>query len=242
MAEWFKSWFDCSYYHMLYDKRDENEASTFLEKLANKLSFNENLKVLDLACGKGRHSIALNKLGMNVVGLDLSSASIEFAKKHENESLKFFVHDMRLAFPEAEFDIVFNLFTSFGYFQNIEENIQVLQNIHQSLNQDGLLIIDFMNAIKVKNNLIESETIIKNNCEFHINRKIDNGKIIKTILVKDGNRTLQFEESVQAFSLNQFTDLFFKSNFLLEHVFGDYNLSNFAENSSPRLIMVCRKL
>ena len=109
--KWFESWFDTTYYHSLYKNRDESEAKLFVSKLVHFLSPIKGTKVLDLACGKGRHSITLNKLGMNVLGVDLSQNSILKAKDFENETLKFEVHDMRKTIENHSFDIIFNLFT-----------------------------------------------------------------------------------------------------------------------------------
>src|SRR5690606_34846729 len=99
----------------LYQNRDEEEAAIFIEKLIAVTELKKGAKILDLACGKGRHSIQLNKLGFNVIGIDLSVNSIARAKKYENETLRFAVQDMREAIAGEKFDAIFNLFTSFGY-------------------------------------------------------------------------------------------------------------------------------
>ncbi|MFI0492366.1 SAM-dependent methyltransferase, partial [Flavobacterium sp.] len=114
---WFASWFDTPYYHILYKERNDHEAQIFMDNITHYLNLPENAKVLDLACGKGRHSIYLNQLGYEVVGADLSENSIAEANKSQNETLKFQVHDMRETFDD-KFDAIFNLFTSFGYFEN----------------------------------------------------------------------------------------------------------------------------
>ncbi|MBC7524978.1 MAG: methyltransferase domain-containing protein, partial [Flavobacterium sp.] len=113
---WYASWFDSPYYHILYKDRNYREAQIFMDNLTRYLNLPEKAKVLDLACGKGRHSIYLNQLGFEVTGVDLSENSILEAKKNENESLHFNVHDMRNPFHQ-KFDAIFNLFTSFGYFE-----------------------------------------------------------------------------------------------------------------------------
>ena len=118
---WYASWFDTPYYHILYKDRDHEEAQLFIDNLNQYLNIAEDAKVLDLACGRGRHSIYLNKLGHNVIGADLSANSINYAKQYENENLKFVVHDMREPFVE-KFDTILNLFTSFGYFPNEKDN------------------------------------------------------------------------------------------------------------------------
>ena len=118
--QWFEEWFDTPYYHILYNNRDYNEAENFLNLLTDFLKFKKNSKIIDLACGKGRHSVYLNKLGYDVLGLDLSEQSISFDKQFETESLKFQVHDMRNAIESEPVDAVFN------FFINVKNNIFLL--------------------------------------------------------------------------------------------------------------------
>ena len=124
-SSWFASWFDTPYYHILYKDRNYREAQIFMDNLTHYLNLPEHAKVLDLACGKGRHSIYLNQLGFRVLGVDLSENSIEIANKNANDTLNFKVHDMREPIKE-QFDAVFNLFTSFGYFENDDDNLKIL--------------------------------------------------------------------------------------------------------------------
>ena len=101
---WYKDWFNSKYYHLLYKNRDHNEAALFLDNISNEFK-NKNAKILDVACGKGRHAKYLNNLGFDVTGIDLSVNSIKYAKEYENQKLKFHQHDMRNIFDENNFDI-----------------------------------------------------------------------------------------------------------------------------------------
>jgi 2-polyprenyl-3-methyl-5-hydroxy-6-metoxy-1,4-benzoquinol methylase len=112
--EWFKNWFDTTYYHELYKNRDTSEASLFIDKLVKKLNPTTDSKMLDIGCGKGRHAIQLANLGFDVTGIDLSQASIEEALKQEKDNLHFYQHDMRDIFWINYFDYAFNFFTSFN--------------------------------------------------------------------------------------------------------------------------------
>ena len=112
------NWFDSDYYHILYSNRDLKEAEHFIKILVNHLKIKKGSKILDLACGKGRHSIYLNKKGFDVTGYDNSEKSIEKAKKFKNNLLRFKRKEMTEEY-EGSFDFIFNLFTSFGY---ISEN------------------------------------------------------------------------------------------------------------------------
>jgi 2-polyprenyl-3-methyl-5-hydroxy-6-metoxy-1,4-benzoquinol methylase len=134
--KWYSSWFDTPYYHILYKERNYREAQVFMDNLTHYLNLPEKATVLDLACGKGRHSIYLNQLGFTVLGADLSENSIAEANKNANETLHFKVHDMREPFEE-KFDAIFNLFTSFGYFENDDDNLTTLKAIKESLSDYG---------------------------------------------------------------------------------------------------------
>jgi cyclopropane fatty-acyl-phospholipid synthase-like methyltransferase len=104
-TQWYASWFNTPYYHILYKDRDYSEAQAFMDTLTRYLNLPENGSILDLACGRGRHAVYLNKLGFRVIGVDLSEQSIAHARQFENESLKFEVHDMTIPYPNS-FDAV----------------------------------------------------------------------------------------------------------------------------------------
>ncbi len=238
--EWFVDWFDSEYYHILYKDRDYNEAQNFMKNLVSFLNLKKNSYILDLACGKGRHSVFLNKIGFQVKGVDLSKNSIEFAKNFEKNGLSFSKHDMRNPFLE-KFDAIFNLFTSFGYFDDDETNIKVLQNIKNGLKPKGIAVIDFMNVIAVKKQLISKETIIKNNISFAITRHIENNKIIKNIRFKVGIDSFHFTEKVQYLTLETIKEYILAANLKLKYTFGDYQLKPFDKETSKRLILVLKK-
>ncbi len=238
--EWFVDWFDSEYYHILYKDRDYNEAQNFMKNLVSFLKLKENSYILDLACGKGRHAVFLNKIGFQVKGVDLSKNSIQFAKNFEKEGLSFSEHDMRNPFSE-KFDAIFNLFTSFGYFNDDETNIKVLQNIKNGLKPNGIAVIDFMNVIAVKKQLVAKETVVKNDISFAITRHIENHKIIKNIQFKVGADSFHFTEKVQCLTLETIKEYILAVNLKLKHTFGDYQLKPFNKKTSKRLILVLEK-
>ena len=234
---WYASWFDTPYYHILYKDRDHTEAKKFMDNLTGYLNLEAGEKILDLACGKGRHSIYLNKLGYNVTGVDLSKNSIEYASQFENETLKFRVHDMCKAYSE-KFSAVFNLFTSFGYFDKEEDNLNSIKAISSDLNEKGFGVIDFMNVDYVIENLIPEEIKEVNNIKFNIKRYLKDGYIFKEIKFKDQEKEFFFTERVKSISLNDFEDYFKKANIDLLDVFGNYQLEKFNKTTSPRLILI----
>ena len=235
--KWYASWFDTPFYHILYKDRDYAEAEAFMTTLTNYLNLPEQAKILDLACGKGRHSIFLNKLGYDVIGADLSENSIAHAKQFENNTLHFKVHNMCLPYGET-FDAVFNLFTSFGYFENESDNLSTIKAIKADLNEFGFGVIDFMNSNYVINNLVEKDTKTVDGIDFNMTRRVENGYIIKDISFTFEDEDYQFQEHVKAFTLSDFETLFEKAGVYLLDVFGDYKLNKFDAKNSERLIMI----
>jgi SAM-dependent methyltransferase len=236
-TKWFSSWFDTPFYHILYKDRNDAEAHAFMDTLTNYLNFPENGKILDLACGKGRHSVYLNTLGYNVTGVDLSENSISFAKQFENDNLRFKVHDMCLPFGK-QFDGVFNLFTSFGYFDNDEDNLNTIKAIKADLNAHGFGVIDFMNSDFVTETLVPEEVKVVESISFFLRRYVQDGYILKDIKFSFEGVNYNFQERVRAFSLEDFENLFEQANVTLLDVFGDYKLSKFNKQTSERLVMI----
>ncbi|HNP33222.1 MAG TPA: class I SAM-dependent methyltransferase [Flavobacterium sp.] len=234
---WYSSWFDTPYYHILYKDRNYREAQIFMDNLTHYLNLPEKAKVLDLACGKGRHAIYLNQLGFDVVGADLSENSIAEANKNANDTLHFVVHDKREPF-EQKFDAIFNLFTSFGYFENIDDDIKTLRAIKESLSEYGFAVIDFMNSHHVIDKLIPEETKMVDGITFHIKRFAIDGFIIKEIDFEVDGKKYHFTENVRAYTLEDFQKMMNEVGIYLLDTFGDYKLKKYHKNTSERLIMI----
>lgn len=243
--EWFENWFDSSYYPILYKNRDVQEAEGFINRLFDKLQLPAHQKILDIACGEGRFAYQMAKRGHKVTGIDLSKNRIEIAKElvSDEVDLEFQVHDMRLPYYTQYFDYAFNFFTSFGYFKNMRDTQSAVRTMFQSLKKDGVLIIDYFNAPLVIKELISEEKIQRNNLTFEIFKKVEDKEIIKEIMVNDPvNGKHYFEERVSAFELNDFLEMFTKKqDFKFVKAYGNYNLSDYDRNNSPRLIMKFKK-
>ena len=235
--KWYSSWFDTPYYHILYKERNYREAQVFMDNLTHYLNLPEKATVLDLACGKGRHSIYLNQLGFTVLGADLSENSIAEANKNANETLHFKVHDMREPFEE-KFDAIFNLFTSFGYFENDDDNLTTLKAIKESLSDYGFAVIDFMNVSQVIETLVPEEIKTMEGIDFHIKRYLKENHIYKEIDFEDQGQKFHFTEKVKALTLKDFEDLMEEAGIYLLDIFGDYKLKKFFKKQSERLIMI----
>ena len=239
--DWFIDWFNSPYYHILYKDRNETEAKAFISNLINHLSPNKNNYLLDVACGKGRHSVYMASLGYYVDGFDLSENSIKHAQQNENSLLKFYINDIRKPLKLNHYHFAFNLFTSFGYFDDYQDNQKAINAIADSLSDNGVLVLDFMNCNKVINNLTNKEHKTVDGIEFNITRSYNNGHIIKDINFNDKGNSFHFQENVKAISLSEFKNYFNTANLNIESIFGDYELSQFDIDNSDRLIIIARK-
>jgi SAM-dependent methyltransferase len=240
--KWFQNWFNSPYYHILYHHRDDEEAEFFIDNLCSFLKPGPDSRLLDIACGRGRHAVYLNKKGYDVTGIDLSFSSVKYAKQFENEKLHFYVHDMRYLFYINYFDIAFNLFTSFGYFETEKDHVNSLKTFRKSLKKDGLLVLDYFNSEKIIRHLNHQETKHVDGIDFNINKKVVDGKIIKSILFEHKSKDYAFKEEVKAFSFTDFERMFASSGFEIVNHFGNYSLDQFDPLKSDRLIFICKKV
>jgi SAM-dependent methyltransferase len=234
--EWFETWFDLPFNHLLYRERDQGEARSFLENLINKLNIDKGATLLDLACGSGRHSLVLHEMGFDVTGLDLSPYSIEKARARAKD-VSFYTGDMRSFQIEQKFDVVLNLFTSFGYFSDSSDNLQVLGRVRDHLKPSGRLIIDYLNIYKVKDTLVPRESRLIEGVTFEINRYIENNFIFKEIAVDNQGVKQIFQERVQGFDENDIRKMLRAEGFGKIQSFGNYRMDPFDTNSD-RLILV----
>lgn len=239
--EWFDTWFDTSYYHILYKNRDFEEASAFIKVLYHHLQLRETHKILDVACGKGRHSIHLNQLGLEVTGIDLSKESIAEAKQFENESLHFYQHDMREDFRNEYFDYVLNLFTSFGYFEDKQENERAIIAMAKNLKPKGTLVLDFFNPDHVIKNLVPAEHKEIDGVQFNITKSMTNGFIVKSIEVIDKGKTYNFEERVKVIPKERFESFFKAAGLNVVNIYGSYSFEEYSPERSERMIFIAQK-
>ena len=233
---WFESWFDTQYYHLLYKDRNDTEAQRFIDVLTYHLNLSPESKLLDLACGKGRHSIYLNSLGYDVTGVDLSEQSIQFANQFANPTLRFEVQDMRNPLNH-QYDAVLNLFTSFGYFEEASDDAKVLLNMKNAISEFGLGVIDFLNVPQVLENMIPTETKTLEGITFNIQRYVKDGFICKQIDFTDNGKNYSFSEKVRAYTLADFQHLMESLDIHLLEVFGNYQLGKYSP-TSERLILI----
>ena len=241
--KWYKDWFNSPYYHKLYFERDENEATSFINKLISHLNPPPDSLMLDVACGRGRHSHILAEKGFTVTGIDISPASIEFAKKKSKDNPEFFQHDMRLPFRVNYYDYAFNFFTSFGYFNTRREHDDSIRTIANSLKKNGVFVIDYLNIHYSELHLVHNEEKIIDGTTYEIHRWHDDTHFYKKIIVHDSLLIYPIEhiEKVAKFSFGDFNDMLNYQHLQVQEIFGNYNLSDYSIKTKPRLIIIAKK-
>ena len=235
-SEWFESWFDSPYYDLLYEHRDDTEAAHFIDNLFSFLKPEPQSRILDLACGTGRHSVYIHSKGFQVTGLDLSEKMI----RKENGP-EFYIHDMRRVFRVNYYDMICSFFTSFGYFENKHDNIRMLRSVTSGLKEKGIFMLDYLNPVIVKEKLVENEVKEVKGWHVQIERKIVQERVVKTMRWEQNDELHQFEEVVSLFDRDELESMLQKSDLRVLHVFGDYNLDSYKADSSKRMIIVAMK-
>lgn len=239
--DWFAEWFDTPYYHLLYKHRNFDEAALFISNLLNYLQPDKKAVLLDACCGKGRHALYMNKAGFSVDAFDLSENNIRLAQQNQTATLHFYKNDIRTPLFLNKYDVVFNLFTSFGYFENEADNISAIKALSDSIKPEGVLVMDFLNAHKTIDNMVEKEQKKVGELTFNIKRKVKNGFIVKQISFEDNGRKFKFEERVKALYENDFKKYFNLAGLKLFKTAGDYHLNDFNKTTSDRLILFAKK-
>ncbi|WP_226390012.1 class I SAM-dependent DNA methyltransferase [Penaeicola halotolerans] len=238
---WFDDWFNSLYYHTLYQKRGSEEARQFIDALVAYLKPQASDHVLDLGCGRGRHAVYLHQLGYQVTGLDIAPKNIAFAQKSANDRLHFAVHDMRDPIFPKQYNLILNLFTSFGYFEEDQTNQKVISHVADALPKGGRFLIDFMNVDYVKTHLVPEETRTIAGIEFDIRRKFTGTAITKEIRFEADGGSYHFKEFVKALQMSDFERYFEQAGLEICALMGNYQLEAFDAKQSERLIILTEK-
>lgn len=244
MKLWFEDWFESDEYLKVYQHRNSEEAEILISFILNQINLPAKAKILDLGCGAGRHALLLAKRGFEVTGVDQSAKLLSVAADEAQKNglhATFIRDDIRTVQFQEKFNLILNVFTSFGYFENDEDNFSLFSNVESLLLEDGVFVFDFLNAEYVRQNLtLYSKSEIEG-LVIEQRRKIESNSVIKEIALHQNGNVKTFRESVRLYSKDELTDAVDKNNLLVEMVFGSYAGESFDEKSSSRLILLCKK-
>jgi len=239
-TEWYEDAFD-EHYVRVYAHRDDAEAAEFVRTLRSHIPL-EGLRVLDLACGAGRYLRALSKAAARPVGFDLSAALLsEAASAWAGPLVR---GDMRaLPFEAGAFDLVASMFTSFGYFTEMGKERRVLAEVERCLSRGGWFVIDHMNASLVRRTLEAESRRSVHGLDVTEKRSIsaDGRRVLKEVELRAPGVVKRYCESVRLLSLRDISGMLSSAGLRPVVVLGGYAGEEYDEDSSPRMIVICRK-
>lgn len=246
---WFEEWFDHPLFLEVYSHRDASEAVAGIRTIIKQTKLDgrapASVNILDIACGAGRHVLEFARIGYRVTGNDLSGFLLEKAREEAlalGIQARFTRNDMRTLSEENLYDLVVQLFTSFGYFKTEQEDRLVLGNVHRALLPGGWYCLDLINPIWLKRNLVPISRRSIKQATVVEKRRFAESRVIKEITITpEKGEPLHFTESVRLFSRREIETMLAETGFATDSIAGDYTGSRFEEGSSPRLILFSRK-
>jgi SAM-dependent methyltransferase len=242
--EWFRDWFGETYLS-LYPHRDEAEAEAAVRLFQREVDLGPGGRVLDLACGAGRHLERLREAGYAAVGMDLSAHLLEGAARRPGVAGSLVRGDMRLLpFRDGAFNGLVNFFTSFGYFSSAAEDALVVGEMRRVLEPGGPFLLDYMNAAWVVANLEPESEGEVNGKLVRQTRWIEDGQVIKRIEVFPGaakdqppDQAQVFHERVRLYEFPELADVLGQHGLDVRAHFGDY-MGEVFEARSRRLLIL----
>lgn len=238
MTDWFEEWFGEEYLQ-LYPHRDKADAARMVTLLRGTLPWRQGWRVLDVGCGPGRHSEALEAAGARPIGLDLSATLLDRAREVTRAPLVR--ADMRaLPVRDGSMDLTVNLFTSFGYFQEDEAHRTALQDMVRTVRRGGWFAIDFLNPEQVRRDLVAAEELSLGSQVATVTRRItDHGRfVLKTIRTPDGR---EFMERVRLFEPEELREMLTSAGIRLTAEFGSYDGTLLSTSSHRTIFMGTRQ-
>ena len=242
-TEWFQDWFGSEYLE-LYSHRNSESARTEISWISKELKLNSNSKVLDVACGAGRHLSALLSTTQHCYGGDLSMPLLTTAISKDAQLLgRILRYDLRsLPFANESFDVALSLFTSFGYFIDDEQHLLSLREVTRILKPAGTFMFDFLNAPKTIRDLVPESRRSLPGKELLEKRSYnrETKRIEKQINIKTRAAEKNFIESVRAYSESEISALIKQAGLRIIKQFGSLAGAPF-NSEADRLIVIAVK-
>lgn len=245
---WFESWFESPLYEALYAHRDDTEARRLADWIERQFPPGQYALVLDMACGRGRHSLGLASRGYEVTGVDLAERAVQVAREQARRAglhIRFEQGDIR-TWKGGAFDLVCNLFTSFGYFDDDEANRGAVAAMAAHLKPGGWLVMDYLNPAQVRATLVPHEEFLLDDIACRITRSIDADTVQKRMEFRHtvSGRLQTFEERVKLYEASWFREAFEACGLGEVAFYGDYDGGPFVgelPGPSARQLMTARR-
>ncbi len=230
---------------VLFSERRWSDAPTEVQHVVSLLGISPGARVLDLCCGVGRHSLELARRGFHVTGVDKTAVYLESARrqaKAEGLDVEFVQDDMRAFCSPDAFDAAINLFTSFGYFEDPEDDRRVVMNVYRSLRSDGAFLMDLMGKEVVARVFQERGWREEDGIILLEERKVSNnwGWIEnRWVIVKDGEKR-EVKISLRLYSAVELSALLRECGFDTVDVYGDVKGAPY-DHMAKRLVAVAHR-
>ncbi len=245
-SDWFEDFFDEDYLRFAADRYPPEATAAEVEFLVEALALEPGTRVLDLACGHGRHSVELARRGCLVIGVDLSEPSLELAAARAAEAgveVRFERADMRRIRFEREFDAVINMFTAFGYFAEEADNRLVLERVAAALAPGGAFLLETINPVAVFPRFeargwheLSDGTVMLEERAYDTAR----GRFETTWTFTSGPDRRQHRFSHRAYTAPELTEMAAGAGLEVERLWGGLDGSEL-EKDSRRIVMLARR-
>ncbi len=241
---WWETFFGPDYLKQY--EADEERTAAEVRGVETIVHLRKGARILDLACGAGRHSIALAKRGYAVTGYDLSEDLLKAARsaaRAAHADVEFAHGDMRSLPYRGEFDAVINMFSSFGYFESADDDRNVLSGVARALRARGKFLMERFNRESLAYELPlqgwrvgPDGSVILQEDTFDVLR----GRYDTRQIVIDREGTREHLGSVRAYTLPELKDLFDAAGMPIHRVLGGLDLSPYRARSR-RLVLYAVK-
>ncbi|HHE07387.1 MAG TPA: class I SAM-dependent methyltransferase [Chlorobaculum parvum] len=246
--EWFEEWFDHPLYLDVYQHRNQAEAVRCVRTILSLTGLdatNPPASMLDIACGAGRHAVEFARSGLTVTANDLSAYLLNQARelaRTESLDITFSQQDMRSIRFGMPFDLVTQLFSSFGYFESDDEDRDIVANVFSMLRPGGWYVLDLLNPEHLKRNFVPHTERSNGSLQITEERTLTERNVTKRLtLTEENGQSHTFTESVRFYTPDEAATLLTSAGFLIERLVGDYEGYTFDEATSPRLMLIARK-
>ncbi len=248
--DWWEEYFDELYLEMYAFVDREDASRKQVEFIERALKLERGMRVLDLACGQGRHAIPLARRGYRVIGLDYSPVLLSEAVRRDSDGRVLFVRgDMRsIPFRDGSMDAVYSFFTSFGYFSH-RDNVKVLGEVARVLKRGGRFLLDLSNPVRIVRNPV-GESVMQFGDRRLVERyRLNGGEMVVHSTLQffrrlpDGRWEMvaQREHRVMLYTPSRLKHIFDGLGMEVEALYGDWRDASSYSEDSRRLILVARR-